>query len=324
MPTDGEAATVLADIGGTHVRLALAHGDEVGPATTLRTGEYDSPEIAIRTFLETVQVARPPRTAALACAGPVENRRVQLTNSDWQIDAERIGSELGIERVVLVNDFASIAWAIPDLTERDLCSVGGGQAMDGAPSVVLGPGTGLGVAGYLTRGGEDIVIVGEGGHISLPTLTDHEAAVLAEARKELGHVSAERLLSGEGLVRLYQILARLDGLEIPRRSAAEITREAQARNGSLCHRAFEMFCEMLGTVAGDFALAFGARGGVYIAGGIVPKTKDAFTASRFRQRFEAKGRFRSYLAQIPTWIVTHPEPAFLGLMRMLRATASQS
>jgi glucokinase len=325
MPLEQRSSlALLADIGGTHARFALARGNDVGSIVTLQTAQYEGAEAAIRAFLETAQLSSPPQTAALACAGPVEDRRVQLTNSDWQIDAEQICSELGFEDVILVNDFASVAWAVPFLTETDLHPIGEGQAVDGAPSVVLGPGTGLGVAGYLPDDGEDAVIVGEGGHVSMPSVTDRETEVLAAARNELGHVSAERLLSGEGLVRLYETLASLDGIEAPVRSASEITDAAAAQGCSLCRAAFDMFCEMLGTVAGNLALTFGARGGIYIAGGIVPKTKNTFAASRFRQRFEAKGRFRDYLAQVPTSIVMHPEPAFLGLMRVLRGTASRS
>ncbi len=323
MPTEHlSASALLADIGGTHARFALARASEIGSTVTVQTAQYEDAGAAIRAFLERAQLPSPPQTAALACAGPVENGRVQLTNSDWRIDADRIRSELGFEDVILVNDFASVAWAIPCLKGTDLHPIGGGQAADGAPSVILGPGTGLGVAGYLPHGGEDAVIVGEGGHVSMPSVTDREAEVLAVARDELGHVSAERLLSGAGLVRLYETLASLDGVEPPLRSASEITDAAAARGCSLCRAAFDMFCEMLGTVAGNLALTFGACGGVYIAGGIVPQTREIFAASQFRRRFEAKGRFHNYLAEIPTWIVMHPEPAFLGLMRVLRVNAS--
>jgi glucokinase len=325
MPLEQRSSlALLADIGGTHARFALARGDDIGPIVTLQTAQYEGVEAAIRAFLEGALLSSPPQAAALACAGPVEDRHVQLTNSDWRIDADRICSELGFEDVILVNDFASVAWAVPFLKESDLHPIGDGKSVDGTPSVVLGPGTGLGVAGYLPRGGEDAVVVGEGGHVSMPSVTDREAEVLAAARHELGHVSAERLLSGDGLVRLYETLASLDRIEAPLRSASEITNAAAAQGCSLCCAAFDMFCDLLGTVAGNLALTFGARGGVYIAGGIVPKTRDTFAASRFRQRFEAKGRFRDYLAQIPTWIVIHPEPAFLGLMRVLRGTAPRS
>jgi glucokinase len=323
-PEQGSPLVLLADIGGTNARFALARADEIGPIATLRTTEHEDAEAAIRAFLDGAQLLSPPQTAALACAGPVENGRVQLTNSSWQIDAERIRSELGFKNVILVNDFASVAWAIPRLREADLHRIGGGLGVAGAPSVVLGPGTGLGVAAYLPSGVEGVAVVGEGGHVSMPSVTDREAEVVAAARNDLDHVSAERLLSGDGLVRLYETLASLDGIEAPQRSAAEITSAATAQDAAICCTAFSMFCEMLGTVAGDLALTFGARGGVYISGGIVPKSRDAFAASGFRRRFEAKGRFRTYLTQVPTWIVMHPEPAFLGLMRVLRGTASRS
>jgi glucokinase len=319
-PDEGAATALLADIGGTHARFALARGDEFGAIVSLQTADFERAEAAVRAFLDAVRLPSPPPTAVLACAGPVENNQVRLTNCDWRIDADAIRSELGFDEVFLVNDFASLAWAIPLLTRADLQAVGGGAAVNRAPSVVLGPGTGLGVAGYLPHHGRDAVIVGEGGHVSLTAVTDRESEVLAVARKELGHVSAERFLSGDGLVRLYEILARLDGIEAPARTASEITDAAAGQGCSLCRAAFDMFCEMLGTVAGNLALTFGARGGVYIAGGIVPKTRDGFAASRFRERFEAKGRFRDYLARIPTSIVIHPEPAFLGLLRVLGAT----
>ena len=290
MPLEQRSSlALLADIGGTHARFAMARGDDIGPIVTLQTAQYGGAEAAIRAFLETDQLSSPPQTAALACAGPIEDRRVQLTNSDWRIDADRICSELGFEDVILVNDFASLAWAVPFLKESDLHPVGDGKSVDGAPSVVLGPGTGLGVAGYLPRGGEDAVIVGEGGHVSMPSVTDREAEVMTAARNELGHVSAERLLSGEGLVRLYETLARLDGLEAPERSAAEITEAAAAQACSLCRAAFDMFCQLLGTVASDLALTFGARGGVYIAGGIVPKTKGRLRRLTVPPAFRGQG-----------------------------------
>lgn len=322
MPPEGASASaLLADIGGTHARFALARKDDFGPVVTLETARYRDAAAAMRAFLEEAAPKSPPQRAALACAGAVENGRVQLTNGTWRIDADQVRADFGFERVILVNDFAAAAWAVPSLKEADLHRVGGGRPLQGAPAVILGPGTGLGVAGYLLCGGRETIVVGEGGHVSMPAVTDREAEVLALLRAELGHVSAERLLSGEGLVRLYDALAKLEGLAAPERSAAEITAAARAGDAALCRAAFAMFCEMLGTVAGDLALTFGARGGVYIAGGIVPRAREIFAAAAFRGRFEEKGRFRDYLARVPTWIVVHPQPAFLGLMHMLRGPA---
>jgi glucokinase len=321
-PNSGPPPVLLADIGGTHARFTLANECEFGPITTLETGKYGGAEAAIQVFLDQVGLESLPRVAALACAGPVERGVVQLTNSDWRIDASQLRTGLGIEEVILVNDFAAVAWAIPSLGKTDLFPIGGGVPIQGAPAVVLGPGTGLGVAGYVPCEGGATVIVGEGGHVTMPSATDREAEVLAALRKELGHVSAERVLSGEGLVRLYRSLAKLDGIQASARSATEITDTALDPGCPLSRATLDMFCDMLGTVAGNLALTFGACGGVYIAGGIAPKIRDCLAASRFRRRFEAKGRFRTYLARIPVWVVTHPEPGLLGLTNLVGRQAT--
>ncbi len=317
-PSSDPKLILLADIGGTHARFTLANENEFGPITTLETGNYEDAGAAIQTFLNRVRLESPPQMAALACAGPVEQGFVQLTNSNWQIDAVRLQIDLGIDEVILVNDFAAVAWAIPSLKNSDLCQIGGGKPVTGTPAAVLGPGTGLGVAGYVPHEGGATVIVGEGGHITMPATTRLETELFAELHKELDHVSAERLLSGDGLVCLYQSLARLSSDRVPERTAAEITDAALAQSCGVSQAAVDMFCAMLGTFAGNVALTFGARGGIYIAGGIVPRIVDYFAASEFRRRFEAKGRFQDYVARIPTWVVLHPEPAFLGLVRVLR------
>ena len=317
-PNSGPPPVLLADIGGTHARFTLANECEFGPITTLETGKYEDAGAAIQTFLDQVRPESPPRVAALACAGPVEQGVVQLTNSDWRIDATQLQTNLGINEVTLVNDFAAVAWATPSLKKNDLFRIGGGKSVEGAPVAVLGPGTGLGVAGYVPHKSGATVIVGEGGHVTMPAASRLEAELLAALHNELSHVSAERVLSGDGLMCLYESLARLTGDQAPERTAAGITDAAVAQSCVASQAALDMFCAMLGTFAGNLALTFGARGGIYIAGGIVPRIVDYFAASEFRRRFEAKGRFHDYVARIPTGIVLHPEPAFLGLMRVLR------
>ena len=317
-PSVDSRTALLADIGGTHARFSLATEHGFGPITTLETENYDDAAAAIRTFLDQVRFEPPPRAAALACAGPVEHGFVELTNSDWKIDAAGLQARLGIDEVALVNDFAAVAWAIPALKDGDLFQIGGGGPAAGMPAAVLGPGTGLGVAGYVPHEGGATVIVGEGGHATMPAATRLEAELLAEIRKELDHLSAERVLSGDGLVRLYETLPRLAGDRAPERTAAEITEAALAQSCGASQAALDMFCALLGTFAGNVALTLGARGGIYIAGGIVPRILDYLAASEFRRRFEAKGRFRDYVSRIPVWIIRHPEPAFLGLMRVLQ------
>ena len=314
MPRDVLSGQVLlADIGGTHARFCLAEDDRYGTISTFATGDFEGPEPAIRHVLNEMKAA--PRGAVLACAGPVTDGRVRLTNSGWVIDADRLRGALALERVVVANDFEAIAWSIPSLERDDLFAVGGGAPVTMAPAVALGPGTGLGVAAYLP---DQAVVVGEGGHATMAATSDREAAVLSALRLHFGHVSVERVLSGDGLELLYRTLARLDERSVPARDAAEIT--AAALDGSCAHArgTLDLFCDMLGSVAGDLALTFGARGGIYIAGGIVPRFTEFLKASGFRKRFEAKGRFESYVAAIPIWVVRHPEPAFLGLMNLRR------
>lgn len=307
---------LLGDIGGTHARFALACGDGIRRQITLDVADHPTATDAIAEFLAGLAKDRCPGAAILACAGPVEAGVVSLTNSPWRLDAGEIEGRFGFSDVLLVNDFAAVAWALPNLRENDLRAVGGGIAKADRPAVVLGPGTGLGIATYSPAPKGSKVIVGEGGHGTLPATNDKEAEVIARLRMELGHVSAERTISGDGLVRLYETIAALEGLSVPSRTAAGISDAAVAGNCATSQAALDMFCAMLGSVAGNMALTMGAQGGVYIAGGIVPQIADYVIASDFRRCFEAKGRFQSYLLGIPTWIILHPEPAFLGLLRL--------
>jgi glucokinase len=185
--------------------------------------------------------------------------------------------------------------------------------MEGAPAVVLGPGTGLGVGG-LTQGPQGPeAVVSEGGHATLPGASRREDALIDHLRSRFGHVSAERALSGGGLVNLYEAVAAVDGITVPKRSAAEISRDGLAGTCQTSRAALDLFCAFLGNFAGDAALMFGARGGVYLAGGIVPRFPDFLARSEFRARFESKGRLSPYVEAVPTHVITHKDPAFVGL-----------
>ena len=318
-------SVLLGDLGGTNARFALLSDGEIGRAATLSVAEHAGAAEAIAAYIAGLPPAQRPKAAALACAGPVADRAVTLTNSGWRLEEAEIARRLGFARVRLVNDFAAQAWALARLSPGDLHALGGTAAEPGAPAVVLGPGTGLGIATYLPPPAGPAVLVGEGGHATMAATDAREAAVLAALRDRFdGHVSAERVLSGEGLVQLYETLAALDGRPAPKRSAAGITAAARAGRDADCAAALELFCAMLGALAGNLALTLGARGGVYIAGGIAPRILDSLAASAFRARFEAKGRFRSYLAPIPAWIVLHPAPAFLGLAALCETDAGAS
>ncbi len=314
------APVLLGDVGGTNARFALAIGDRIERRAALNVADFADAEAAIGSFLDTLDEGQRPLGAALGCAGPVEDGAVTLTNGAWRIEAAALTGRFGWSELRLVNDFEALAWALPALGAGDVRPLGGGRAQADSPSIVLGPGTGLGIATYLPPPAGPAVIVGEGGHATLPVSDDREASVIARLRAEHGHVSAERLLSGDGLERLYRALAEIEGRAAPPRAAAEIT-EAAKTGCAASRAALAMFCALLGTVAGNAALLLGARGGVYLAGGILPRIEEALAGSEFRRRFEAKGRFQAYLAAVPTLLVTHPEPAFPGLLTLLAARA---
>jgi glucokinase len=308
---------LLADIGGTNIRFALYERGVAGPVSTSPVADCRDPLSAIRAFLAAERHGREVRHALFAVAGPVKDGRTVLTNHSWEIDAETIRKALGFSSVSLTNDFEATAWAIPRLAARDVVPVGTGAAAPDQPIAVVGPGTGLGIACLVQDARSPRVIASEGGHASLAASDDRETAVLAILRERFSHVSAERALSGQGLVNLYSAIAALEGTVVPERDAAQIAAAGLADACPVSRAALDMFCAMLGTVAGDLALIFGARGGVYIAGGIIPRFPDYLARSEFRRRFEAKGRLAGYMEAIPTTIVIHPWPALRGLEALL-------
>lgn len=314
------ASALLGDIGGTNARFALL--DAAGAITQTRvlaSEDHASLEAAIAAYFAAQAGRTPPRRAALAVASPVTGDRVAFTNHPWSFSIAALKRAFGFERLVVVNDFAASAMAVPRLRPEERLTIGGGTPVDGAPIGVLGPGTGLGVSGLITTAQGPMVIAGEGGHATMPAADARESAVLDHMRRRFDHVSAERVLSGPGLVNLYETLAEIDGVPAASFTPAQITDPAIGEKDPLCRAALAMFCAMLGTVAGDLALTLGARGGIYIAGGIVPRLGARFATSAFRARFEAKGRFSPYLAAIPTLVMTAAVPAFLGLGALLEA-----
>ncbi len=307
---------LLADIGGTNARFALARGGDIQQTGRVLVADYPGPLEAIRAFLNDARPEVMPRQAALAFAGPVAQGRAQLTNGSWRVSDSGLRRVMGMEFVALVNDFEALAWALPRLTAGDVVPLGGGKAVHGAPAIVIGPGTGLGVAGYIPGRHRPVVLATEGGHVTMAPADAREGALLDQLRARFGHVSAERVLSGPGLENLYQAIAAEEGSTAQARPAPEIITQALKGDCPASIAALRDFCAMLGTVAGNLALTFGARGGVHIAGGIAPRIVEFLVASAFRERFEAKGRFASYLAGIPVRVIVRPNPAFLGLVAL--------
>jgi glucokinase len=259
----------------------------------------------------------------MGVAGLVEGERCVVTNSHWALDGRELRPALAIERLNLINDFEAIAWSLPSLTAKDVRPLGGGKAVSNEPMVVIGPGTGLGMAAFLPRKVGAVVVATEGGHATLPAGSTREDAAIEQLRQHFGHVSAERALSGAGLENLYRAIAGSEYAAVPERNAAEITQHALDGTCKISRAATDMFCAMLGSVAGNLALMFRARGGVYIAGGIAPRLVDYLAKSEFRARFVAKGRFRTYLDAVPTSVIVHEDAAFLGLQSLAHNSALQ-
>jgi glucokinase len=315
-----ESPRLIADIGGTYARFTLETAPGVFERTaTLRCADHADFHSAVRAYLGTLPVERIAH-AAVAIANPVEGDAVRMTNYHWQFSIEAMREKLGFDTLVVVNDFTALAMALPRLGLADRRQVGGGAARERSVIGILGSGSGLGVSGLIPADDGWIALGTEGGHASFAPQDERELAILAFARRSLPHVSFERLLSGPGLELIYRALADRAGKRAAEGlSAPEITRRALAGSDAVCVEALDAFCAMLGTAAANLAVTLGALGGIYIGGGIVPRLGATFDRSRFRQRFEDKGRFSGYLAQIPTWVITAEHATFQGVAAILAA-----
>ncbi|MDN0085674.1 glucokinase [Crenobacter sp. SG2305] len=317
---------LLADIGGTNARFAL----ETAPGqweqvTTVSCRDFPSLELAIRAYYAKAGVAH-VAYAAIGIANPVVGDWVQMTNHHWAFSIEATRLALGLERLIVINDFTALALALPHLPERELIKVGGAEPWVGSPLALLGPGTGLGMSGLVPTGNGNgngyVPLSGEGGHASFAPFDEREMAIWRYACTKYSHVSTERLLSGPGLELIYEALQYQAGETGDSLSAADITDRGLSGDCPRCRETLDVFCAILGTAASNLALMLGARGGVYIGGGIVPRLGDYFAHSPFRTRFEDKGRFSGYLAGIPVYVITTAYPAMYGVSAALNVALS--
>jgi len=313
---------LIADIGATNARFALLEGTEVAVAETYAVSDYVSPIEAARDFLAGPAKDHSPKRALIAAAGPVDRGRITLTNAAWVVDSERIANGLGMTDVAVLNDFEALAWSLPALHATDIVTLGMPHPGERGTMAVMGPGTGFGLAAMVLAGESEVIVVTEGGHATLSSENRREDAIILALRQQFHHVSVERVLSGSGLMQLYHAIARVDDETVPERDSSEIVAHALAGDCKVSREALELFCAFLGSVAGNIALTLGARGGLFIGGGIAPRFTDFLRASAFRERFEAKGRLSSYLARIPTAVIVHPTPAFVGLAHLASVRAS--
>lgn len=308
---------LLADIGGTNARFALelAPG-RIQAVQTLACADHARFEDAVRFYLAgaNARVAH----AVIAIANPVDGDAIRMTNHHWAFSIEAARRALGLETLLVVNDFTALAMSLPALQPGDLAQVGGGTALPGAAVGLVGAGTGLGVSGLVPSGERWIPLNSEGGHVAFSPLDEREVTVLRHAWQRYDHVSAERFVSGPGLVLIREALAASRGMALEKDlSPSDIVTRGLSGGDALSLEAIDCFCGMLGTVAANLAVTLGARGGIYIGGGVVPRLGAYFVASPFRPRFERKGRFSEFTARIPTWLITAPTPALQGASAIL-------
>jgi len=310
-----DACLLIGDIGGTNARFALAATDTPGFHSTLelKVEQYATAHDAIRHYLDHTG-AGDPDAVCLAAAGPVIDDAVDMTNNHWEISVAGIAERFGTSAVRLLNDFGAIAYSIPFLSGNESSSIGPNENFElprGDFSVaILGPGTGLGIAGLRRRGNVLMPVTGEGGHVGFAPETELQIELLKVLRGKYDRVSAERLVAGSGLPDVYEALAALRGQSVARLSAAKIF--AGCDGDAIAAETVDLFFEMLGQRAGDLALTLGAFDGVYVAGGIAKRYPETLENSRFRAAFESKGRYRPVMEGIATRLITHEQPGLLG------------
>lgn len=306
---------LVGDVGGTHARFAVVEftkkRPKIGHRLDLAADDYQTFDAALKAYLDHLGAGARPDAAAIGVAGPVTAGRVAFTNRAWHASEEDL-KELGFTRALLINDFAAAAFAVAALSPGDFRIIGPElPGMREEPITVLGPGTGFGVSCLARYRQLSVPVATEGGHIGFAPQSDAEIAVLCALERRLGRVSVERVISGPGLENLYTALEEIAGRKSEEILAAEIVENAGSGDAG-CRAALDMFCAIFGAVAGDFALAHGARGGVFIAGGIARKIETTLARSDFRKRFEDKGRLAHYVEAIPTRLILHDDVAFLG------------
>ncbi|WP_334175932.1 glucokinase [Pseudoxanthobacter sp.] len=309
---------LLADIGGTNARFAMV----TGPDTPLQvfpivaTNAYPSPDAAALAVLAAAGAPH-PRAAVLAFAGPIEGARPRLTNANWAFDVHELIAALALDELVLVNDFEALSLALPVLSGDALMPIGGGRVVENAPRVVVGPGTGMGVGGLIHSAGRWVPLPSEAGHCDLGPVTDADFALWPALERAHGRITPETVLSGPGLLRLYKAVAKVAGRAAACATPAEVTAAAEAGD-DLAAATLDHFSAHLARFAGNLALTYLARGGVYLAGGIAPRIESHLTDGRFRAMFEDKAPHTALVREIPTFLIRHPLPALEGLAAFAR------
>lgn len=303
---------LIGDIGGTNARFAIWENDALHSVRVFATADYTSPEHAIGVYMADLKLQKGDIGAAcLAVAGPVDGDEFRFTNSHWRLSRKAFCQTLQVGHLLLINDFTAMALGMTRLQPDEYQLVCEGEADPARPAVVIGPGTGLGVGTLIGLRNGWMALPGEGGHVDLPVGSPREAQLRAHIEAQIGHVSAETILSGGGLLRLYQTVCEVDGHEPSCISPAQVT-EAGLAGDPVARETLEQFCRFLGRVAGNNVLTVGGRGGVYIVGGVIPRFLEIFMQSGFAESFADKGCMSDYFKGIPVWVVTAEFSGLLG------------
>jgi glucokinase len=310
------SVSFVADVGGTNIRLAQVSDGKLSEVKKYLCSDFSTISDAIQSyFADYPQLDFVAGCLGVAC--PTSDDFISMTNNHWEFSIEKLKDSLGLSWLGVINDFTAVAHALPVLTNQQKEQVGHGKSVPHDNIAVFGPGTGLGVKHltYCDKGW--LALDGEGGHVDFAAVDDFDIAILQFLSRKYGHASAEEVMSGRGLVQVYQALAEHKKLPAVFDEASDITDRALDGSCELCLATLNQFCRIMGSFAGNLALNMGTRGGVYIGGGIAPRFINFLKNSDFRNRFEAKGRFRDYVAGIPTYIITEPDHGLIGAMAYL-------
>jgi glucokinase len=321
--SDGEESLqfpiLIGDVGGTNARFAIVESAtaEAGEPRIVRTAEFATIDEAIRAILERGAIR--PKSAVIAVAGPVDGDAIALTNCPWVVRPKGMFDSLGLSDIVVLNDFEAQALAVVALDEEHMEKIGGGAPEADAACVVLGPGTGLGVAGLVRSRGLWIPVPGEGGHMDIGPRTDRDREIFPHLEPIEGRISGEQILCGRGLVNAYRAVAKADGRTPRFTTPAEITAAALEKSDPVAEEALALFVTCLARTAGDLALVFKSQGGVFLTGGIAQKIVPALREQRFRAAFEDKAPHSDMMRAMPVYVITHPLAALAGLAAYARA-----
>jgi glucokinase len=313
-----QVINLVADIGGTNIRLAITDkNNNINEIETYQCQEFPHLSNVIHHYLKEKSLLNTPVNACLAIACPVDTDSISMTNLPWKFSQKKLKEELNLNSLTLINDYTAIAMAIPLLNDQQKVKVGQGETVDKQPIAVCGPGTGLGVANLVNINNHWHCLGGEGGHTDFAPVDELDVKIFQQLKMTKKRLSYEQLLSGYGLEQIYQALVVINNetstnTKLTKLSAKDISTQAIAGTCPICQQALSQFCKVLGSFAGNLALTTGSLGGVYIAGGIVPRFIEYVKNSEFRERFETKGRMSHINKQTPTYIITESQPGLMG------------